>query len=133
MREPVPGSRLGHAVADFLADLAHANRSAATIRAYRTDLASFTAYHRGPPESITPDVLRGYFATLAHLAPATRARHEATLAPGRSPAARTSALGGRSRGQVPRVQYTPARSSPTCSATRRRPATCYAALVPSVE
>jgi len=80
MREPVPGLRLGHAVADFLADLAHANRSAATIRAYRTDLASFTAYHRGPPESITPDVLRGYFATLADLAPATRARHEATLA-----------------------------------------------------
>jgi len=80
MREPVPGLRLGHAVADFLADLAHANRAAATIRAYRTDLASFTAYHRGPPESITPDVLRGYFATLAHLAPATRARHEATLA-----------------------------------------------------
>ncbi len=80
MREPVPGLRLGHAVADFLADLAHANRAAATIRAYRTDLASFPAYHRGPPESITPDVLRGYFATLAHLAPATRARHEATLA-----------------------------------------------------
>ncbi len=71
MREPVPGLRLGHAVADFLTDLAHANRSAATIRAYRTDLASFPAYHRGPPESITPDVLRGYFATLAHLAPAT--------------------------------------------------------------
>ncbi len=55
-REPVPGLRLGHAVADFLADLTHANRAAATIRAYRTDLASFTAYYRGPPESITPDV-----------------------------------------------------------------------------
>ena len=79
-REPVPGLRMGHAVADFLADLTHANRAAATIRAYRSDLASFTAHHRGPPESITVEVLRGYFATLTHLAPATRARREATLA-----------------------------------------------------
>jgi len=78
-REPVSGLRLGRAVDDFLADLTHTNRAEATVRAYRSDLASFAAQHRGPPESITPEVLRGYFATLSHLAPATRARREATL------------------------------------------------------
>jgi site-specific recombinase XerD len=55
-------------------------RAPATVRSYRGDLASVTAHHRGPPESITPKVLRGYFATLSHLAPDTRGRRQATLA-----------------------------------------------------
>lgn len=50
------------------------------MRAYRTDLASFTGFYRGPPEAITAAVLRGYFATQTHLAAATRARREATMA-----------------------------------------------------
>ncbi len=80
VREPVPGLRLGHAIGDFLADLTHANRAAGTVRAYRTDLASFARFHRGPLESVTAAVLRSYFTTQVHLAPATRARREAALA-----------------------------------------------------
>jgi hypothetical protein len=33
---------------DFLAELAHANRSRHTCRAYATDLAQFAAFYRGP-------------------------------------------------------------------------------------
>src|SRR5207244_2828677 len=61
-------------VADFLGNLAHANRSAHTHRAYATDLASFVRFHPGPASAITTEVMRSFFATIAHLAPATRAR-----------------------------------------------------------
>jgi integrase/recombinase XerD len=68
------------AVAAFLADLAHAGRSAHTHRAYAADLAAFRAAYDGPIASITAETLRAYFATVAHLAPATRARKQAALA-----------------------------------------------------
>jgi site-specific recombinase XerD len=67
-------------VADFLADLAHSNRAWQTRRAYATDLARFCAYYSGTIEGITADVLRAFFATQAHLAPATRARTQAAVA-----------------------------------------------------
>ncbi|MDP9379808.1 MAG: hypothetical protein M3Q29_06585 [Chloroflexota bacterium] len=62
------------AAADFLADVAHADRSAHTRANYRSDLAEFARYYDGPLSGVTAKVLRGYFATHSDLAPATRAR-----------------------------------------------------------
>jgi integrase/recombinase XerD len=66
-------------VADYLADLANAGRPATTRRAYASDLAAFTHYYAGPADGVTAMVLRGFFATLDGLAPATRARKQASL------------------------------------------------------
>ena len=67
-------------VTAFLAELAHANRSPHTRRAYAADLAGFCSFYRGATADITPEVLRAFFATLTHLSPATRARRQAALA-----------------------------------------------------
>ncbi len=67
-------------IADFLADLAHSNRSPHTHRAYATDLARFVSFYAGPASGITADVLRAFFVTRAHLSPASRARTQAALA-----------------------------------------------------
>jgi integrase/recombinase XerD len=64
----------------FLADLAHANHSPHTRRAYATDLAQLSAFHQGPVQTITADVLRAFFEMHAHLRPATRARKQAAVA-----------------------------------------------------
>jgi len=44
---------------------------------FLTDLARFAAFYAGPAGEITADVLRAFFATLAHLSPASRARKQA--------------------------------------------------------
>ncbi len=75
-----PAEHLEQAASKFLAELEHANRSPHTLRAYRADLEAFGRFHRGGLESITPDVLRRYFATFSGLTPATRARKQAALA-----------------------------------------------------
>ena len=67
-------------VATFLADLAHANHSPHTCRAYATDLTQLCAFHQGPIQTITADVLRAFFETHAQLRPATRARKQAAVA-----------------------------------------------------
>jgi integrase/recombinase XerD len=67
-------------VATFLADLARANHSPQTCRAYATDLTQLCALHRGRVEMITADVLRTFFERHAHLRPATRARKQAAVA-----------------------------------------------------
>ncbi len=64
----------------FLADLAHANHSPHTCRAYATDLAQLCAFHQGPIQTITAEVLRKFFEMHAHLRPATRARKQAAVA-----------------------------------------------------
>jgi site-specific recombinase XerD len=61
-------------VSTFLADLAHANHSPQTCRAYASDLAQLCAFHQGPMRTITAEVLRKFFEMHAHLRPATRAR-----------------------------------------------------------
>ena len=71
---------LAETIDTFLADLAQANRSAHTWRAYVTDLKQFAAWYCGALHAITPTVLRAYFRELVHLQPATRARKQATLA-----------------------------------------------------
>jgi site-specific recombinase XerD len=67
-------------IADFLTDMVHANRSVQTRRAYASDLGSLLRFHGGPASSITPEILRSFLATIAHLAPASRARKEAAIA-----------------------------------------------------
>jgi site-specific recombinase XerD len=67
-------------VALFLADLAHANHSPQTRRAYTTDLAQLCAFHPKPVQTITAEVLRTFFERYAHLRPATRARKQAAVA-----------------------------------------------------
>jgi len=67
-------------IADFLADLAHSNRSPHTRQAYAADLSRFSSFYTGPADSITADVLRAFFATRTHLSPATRARTQPALA-----------------------------------------------------
>ncbi len=74
------GHPLAGPVGDFLTDLATAGRSPHTIRGYRCDLASFARYHPGGLQTVDVGVLRGFLATLAGLAPATRARRQAALA-----------------------------------------------------
>ena len=54
MPEPNQSGSLSTLAADFLAELAHANRSRHTCRAYATDLAQFTAFYRGPSVASPP-------------------------------------------------------------------------------
>ena len=67
-------------IAAFLVGLQQENRSPHTRRAYASDLARFASFYSGAPNGITADVLRSFFATLADLQPATRARKQAALA-----------------------------------------------------
>src|SRR5579859_4967414 len=67
-------------VATFLADLAQANQSPQTRRAYASDLAQLCAFHQGPVQTITAEVLRKFFERHVHLRPATRARKQAAVA-----------------------------------------------------
>jgi len=65
---------------DVLTDLVQSNRSIHTRRAYAADLTRFVSCYGGPANGITADVLRAFFASLAHLSPASRARKQAALA-----------------------------------------------------
>ncbi len=67
-------------VSTVLVDLAHANRSPQTRRAYASDLAQLCAFHQEPLQTITAEVLRKFFEMHAHLRPATRARKQAAVA-----------------------------------------------------
>src|SRR2546429_9401885 len=67
-------------VTTFLADLAHANHSPHTCRAYATDLIQLCAFHQGSIQTVTADVLRAFFEIHAQLRPATRARKQAAVA-----------------------------------------------------
>src|SRR6266704_247654 len=64
----------------FLADLAHANHAPQTCRAYVADLTQLCAFHQGPIQTITADVLRAFIERPAHLRPATRTRKQAVVA-----------------------------------------------------
>ncbi len=66
-------------VATFLADLAHANHSPHTRRAYAIDLAKLCVFYQGPVQTITTGVLRALFERYTHLRPATRARKQAAV------------------------------------------------------
>jgi site-specific recombinase XerD len=98
------GARVGDGVTAFLADLAHAGRSAHTRRAYAADLAAFQATYDGPVAGITAATLRAFFATVAHLAPATRARKQAALASFLTWAVRQELLAADPMAKVQRVR-----------------------------
>jgi len=66
-------------IAAFLTDLANADRSVHTQRAYATELRRLTAFHAGSITTITPTILRIFFAQHSHLKPASRARMHAAL------------------------------------------------------
>jgi site-specific recombinase XerD len=95
------------AVADFLADLAHRNRAWQTRRAYAADLARFCAFYGETLDGITADVLRAFFATQAHLAPATRARTQAAVASFLRWAYRQGMVESTPMARIDRVQLAP--------------------------
>lgn len=94
-------------MAAFLADLAQANRSAHTCRAYATDLKLFATWYGGALHAITPAVLRAYFGELVHLQPATRARKQAALASFLAWAYGQALVESNPMGRVERVRLSP--------------------------
>ncbi len=95
------------AIKDFLADLAHSNRSIHTRRVYAADLQEFAAFYSGPLDGISPEVLRAYFAGWTHLSPATRARKQAALASFLSWAYRQDLVAGNPMVKIDRVKLNP--------------------------
>ncbi len=95
------------AAADFLADLAHADHSAHTRANYRSDLAAFARYYDGPLSGVTTEVLRWYFATHSALAPATRARRQASLSSFLGWAYRQELIDADPMGKIERVRLAP--------------------------
>lgn len=63
----------------FLTDLANTQKSAHTQRAYAMELRRLAAFHTGPLDAVTPEVLRTFFASQRHLKPASAARMQAAL------------------------------------------------------
>jgi hypothetical protein len=61
-------------IAAFLTDLANADRSVLTQRAYATELRRRAVFHAGAITTITPGILRSFLAQHRHLKPASRAR-----------------------------------------------------------
>ena len=78
-----------------------------TRRAYAADLGSLLCFHHGSASSITPEILRSFFATIAHLAPASRARKEAAIASFLGWAYRHDLIPGNPMGKVERVHLEP--------------------------
>jgi integrase/recombinase XerD len=68
-----------HAVEQFLASLRTRSAPANTIKAYRLDLQQFVRAVPTALEEVTADVIRAFLDSHAHLKPATRRRHAATL------------------------------------------------------
>jgi integrase/recombinase XerD len=78
--EPKPSLFFSTFAAEFVTQLAHANRSRHMCRAYAGDLAQFSAFYQGPGDGMTAEVIRSFGATLERLRPASRARKQAALA-----------------------------------------------------
>jgi len=96
-------------VDEYLTELANANRSAETCRAYGTDLRQFVGFHQGTIEDITPDVLRAFGTRQSHLAPSTRARKQAALSSFLIWATRVDKIESNPMLKVTRVRRDPAR------------------------
>jgi len=71
---------LARHIDDFLTDLANANKSRQTVRAYRGDLIAFAAYHDGEIGELTAVPIRAFLADIAASSPATRKRKRAAVA-----------------------------------------------------
>lgn len=70
---------LAAAVELWLGDLVRAERSAATVRAYRADLKMLLAVYTGPVENVRVEHLRVALEPGAGLSPSTRSRRQAAL------------------------------------------------------
>ena len=90
----------------FLTDLEQAGRSVHTRRAYAADLALLTAVALAGVD-ITPSVLRSLFSGMTNLAPATRARRQASVASFTAWAFREELLDADPKGRVARVKLDP--------------------------
>lgn len=66
-------------VEEFLRDLAAGNRSAHTLRAYRSELQRFAKQSPSAPKDLTSASLRSFFASRNNHSPSTRARTQAAL------------------------------------------------------
>src|SRR6516164_10120186 len=71
---------LARHIDDFLTDLANANKSRQTVRAYRGDLIAFAAYHDREIGELTAVPIRAFLADIAASSPATRKRKRAAVA-----------------------------------------------------
>lgn len=90
----------------FLTDLEQAGRSVHTRRAYASDLALLVDVAPAT-DTITPTVLRSLFTGMAHLAPSTRARRQASVASFTAWAFREELLDTDPMGRVARVTLDP--------------------------
>jgi len=74
------GHPLALHIGDFLTDLANANHSGQTVRAYRGDLVQFAAHHGGEVGELSAAPVRAYLSEIAGLAASTRKRKRAAVA-----------------------------------------------------
>jgi integrase/recombinase XerD len=116
-------------VTDFLTELAHANRSRHTGRAYATDLAQFSAFYRGPVGGITADVIRSFGATLERLRPASRARKQSALASFLDWAHRQGLIASDPIALIERVHRDP----PRPRSLGRKPVEAILAIIPTAQ
>jgi integrase/recombinase XerD len=114
---------------DFVTELAHANRSRHTCRAYATDLAQFSAFYRGPISGITVEVIRSFETTLEWLRPASRARKQAALASFVNWAHRQSLVASDPMTLIERVHRDP----PRPRSLGRKPVEAILALIPTTQ
>jgi integrase/recombinase XerD len=126
--DPKPFRPVSALAADFVAELAHANRSRHTCRAYAADLAQFSAFYQGPVAGITADVIRGFEATFAQLRPDSRARKQAALASFLSWAHRRGLIVSNPMATIERVHRDPPRPR---SLTRQQVETVLTAIPPA--
>jgi site-specific recombinase XerD len=116
-------------IADFLADLTQANRSAHTYRAYATDLKQFATWYQGALEALTPGILRDYFLTVTHLRPATRARKQAAVASFLTWAYRQELIATNPMGRIERINRDP----PAPGALARGQVEAILAVIPATQ
>jgi site-specific recombinase XerD len=94
-------------VEHFLTDLANANHSPHTLRAYAADLSQFIAFCPDSLAALRVETLRAFFATLAPLSPASRARKQASLASFFAWAYRQALIDANPMARIERVKLDP--------------------------
>ena len=97
-------------IEEYLEELSHSNRSAQTVRAYRTDLSRLAAAHPGPLAEVGREALQALAAADAGLRPATRARRQSAVASFLRWAVRNDFLPGNPMDRVERVRRNPPRA-----------------------
>jgi site-specific recombinase XerD len=107
LERPELDMTLQECVDRFLADMNRANHSPHTQRAYRTDLAQFAAFAPVCLPEVSTDALRAFGQSIESLAPATRARKQASVASFLSWACRQDLLPANPMDRIERVRREP--------------------------